>query len=418
MKRIAYLDIIGGVSGDMLIAAMLDTGLPLDPFRRELRKIVPVDFEIQVNKTTRGSIEATHVQFLGSKGGYERMGWRDFDECIQNSELPDQDIEKIRSIFECLKRSEAQAHGKSAGTTHLHELGTIDTLIDIAGAVVGLRMLEVESLHASPFPASTGMSSSSHGKGASFAPATMAIIQESAVPVRISGSQLPAGESVTPTGAAIVATLASFKPATMRIGSVGYGAGTRDSDTPPNVVGLWLGEADEKTSELRETADLVGVELQTNTVLIETNLDDMTGEELGFATQSLLEMGALDVWTTPIQMKKSRPAVTLSAICKKQDIDKITNGIFAHTTTLGVRVRQLDRLIARRETTHVSTAYGSVRVKLRLIGGKITQVAPEYDDCARLATQHSVPLRQIFDAAEFAAHELNSDQGLKFGDTT
>ena len=402
MERIAYLDIIGGISGDMLIAAMLDAGLPLDPFHRELSKIVPNEFQIQINKTSRGSIEATHVDFPPGDDD-ERMGWSDFEAAIERCRLPDRDNDKIRSIFECLKRAEAAAHGESAETSHLHELGTVDTLIDIAGAVIGLRMLGVDALHASPFPASTGMSSSSHGKAATFAPATMAIVQESAVPVRISGSQLPAGESITPTGAAIVATLASFHPATMRIESVGYGAGTRDSDTPPNVVGLWLGDAAQKAGGFHETADAVGAELQTNTVLIETNLDDMTGEEIGFATQTLFDLGALDVWTTPIQMKKSRPAVVLSAICKRQDLNQITSGFFEHTTTLGVRVRPLDRLVARRETTQVSTSYGPIRVKLRFIGGKVTHVAPEYDDSAKIATELGVPINQIMHSAKSAA---------------
>ena len=403
MTRIAYLDIIGGISGDMLIAAMLDAGLPVDTFHRELRKIVPSDFQIQVSKTSRGSIAATQVEFPSNGGGDQRMGWSDFDAAINRSELPDEDLDKIRSIFECLKRAEADSHGESAGSTHLHELGTVDTLIDIAGAVIGIRMLDIDALHASPFPASTGMSSSSHGKGASFAPATMAIIQETAVPIRVAGTQLPVGESITPTGAAIVAKLASFEPATMQIRSVGYGAGTRDSDTPPNVVGLWLGDAAEQTGHFHETAETIGAELQTNTVLIETNLDDMTGEELGFATQTLFDLGALDVWMTPIQMKKSRPAVVLSAICKRQDIDRISSGFFAHTTTLGVRVRQLDRLVAQREIVQVSTAYGPIRVKLRSIGGKVTHVAPEYDDCAKIATELGVPIDELMRSAKTAA---------------
>ncbi len=409
MKRIAYLDIIGGISGDMLIAAMLDAGLPLGQFHRELRKIVPEGFQIQLNETSRGSIKATHVEFPTDDGGDQRMGWHDFDDCIRSSQLSDADNEKIRAIFECLKSAEAESHGESAGTTHLHELGTIDTLIDIAGAVVGLRMLDVDTLHASPFPASTGMSESSHGKGASFAPATMAIVQESKIPVRVSGMNPPIGESITPTGAAIVATLATFKPATMQIESVGYGAGTRDSDTPPNVVGLWLGEAMNQDHDLAETAESIGAELQTDTVLIETNLDDMTGEELGFATQTLFDLGALDVWITPIQMKKSRPGSMLSAICRRQHLDQISRGFFTHTTTLGVRVRQLDRLVAQRETIEVKTPYGPIRVKTRLIDGVVTRIAPEYDDCAKIATEQGVPLGRVFEAAKTAASQLIED---------
>ena len=409
MKRIAYLDIIGGISGDMLISAMLDAGLCLDAFKRELTKIVPRDFCVEVTKTSRGSIKATHVGFPTSDETEQHMDWDDFDACIRRSQLPDEEIAKIRSIFECLKRAEVKAHGGSVDNSHLHELGTIDTLIDIAGAVVGLRILGVDKLHASPFPASVGMSSSSHGKGASFAPATMAIMQESKIPVRVSGMNPPVGESVTPTGAAIVARLASFKPANMHIDTVGYGAGTRDTDTPPNVLGLWLGEAGKQSLDLNKTAKSVGSELQTDTVLVETNLDDMTGEELGYAAQKLFDIGALDVWITPIQMKKSRPGSMLSAICKARDVDQISQAYFVNTSTLGVRVRQLDRLVAQRETVLVDTRYGSIPVKMRRLGGKITHVAPEYDDCAVIANRHDVPLQQVFEAANVAASKLTPD---------
>lgn len=411
MKRIAYLDIIGGISGDMLISAMFDAGMRLDAFQRELTKIVPHDFGIEVTKTSRGSIEATHVDFPTGDEIGPSMGWDDFDACISRSELTESDIDNIHSIFECLKFAESKAHGKPAESSHLHELGTIDTLIDIAGAAIGLRLLGIERLYASPFPASVGMSSSSHGKGASFAPATMVIIQESKIPVRVSGMNPPVGESITPTGAAIVATLASFDAANMCIDTVGYGAGTRDTDTPPNVVGLWLGEACKRSPDFNETAETIGAELQTNTVLIETNLDDMTGEELGFATQKLFDLGALDVWITPIQMKKSRPASMLSTICRSQDLNEIAQGVFENTSTLGIRVRQLDRMVARRETVFVDTRYGPIPVKTKRISGEITRVSPEYDDCVRIANRHGVSLRQVFEAANSAASKLTADLG-------
>ena len=410
MPDIAYLDIIGGVSGDMLLSAMLDAGLDKDELGRDLAKIVPGSFHLEVTNTTRGSISATHVDVVLGKGADQQMGWQEFDDCIEASNLPNTDCAKIRSVFECLRAAEAQAHGTPEGKSHLHELGTLDTLIDIAGAVIGMRLLGIDSLHASSLPASTGMSSSSHGKNASIAPATMAIIKNAAIPVRISGYNQPAGESITPTGAAIVATLTKFSPASMSIETIGYGAGTRNTDTPPNVLGLWLGQSVGE-SPLGETAKHIGVNVQSDVLLIETNIDDMTGEEIAHVMSELFDAGALDVWTTPIQMKKSRPGVILSTIANQRDLNQVTAEFFKHTSTLGIRVRQLDRLVADRELINVETEYGPVQVKLRKIGDEVTQIAPEYDDCARIASQHDVGLRQVMEAAREAgsAHLSNQD---------
>ncbi len=403
MTRVAYLDIIGGISGDMLLAAMVDAGLDVQHLQQEVTKIVPGQSDLATTKTTRGAIEATLIDVRLGDYRDAHLGWNDFQKCIDNSGLPKDDLTKIRATFDILQNAEAEAHNATLGSTHLHELGTLDTLIDIAGAVIGLRLLGVESLHASPFPASTGISSSSHGINASIAPATMSIIKNHQIPVRISTTNPPAGESITPTGAAIIASLAEFKPSSLTIETVGYGAGTRNTEAPPNVVGLWLGQSTDEPSSLEQTAAEIGVNTQTDTVLIEANLDDMTGEEIGYVTQVLFNAGALDVWTTPIQMKKSRPGTTLSAIATLNKLGTIASVFFTHTSTLGVRTRQLERLVARRQTVQVETEYGRVIVKLRKIGGQVTQIAPEYDDCAKIATQHGLPINQIMQSAKSAA---------------
>ncbi|MXX93818.1 MAG: nickel pincer cofactor biosynthesis protein LarC [Chloroflexi bacterium] len=402
MPDIAYLDIIGGVSGDMLISAILDAGLDKTELESELAKIVPGQFHLKATNTTRGSISATHVDVVLGDDADQRMGWQEFEDCIEASNLPDTDRAKIRSVFECLRAAEAQAHGTPEGKSHLHELGTLDTLIDIAGAVIGMRILGIDTLHASSLPASTGMSSSSHGKNASIAPATMAIIQNASIPLRISGHNQPVGEAITPTGAAIIATLAKFSPSNMSIETIGYGAGTRNTDTPPNVIGLWLGQSISESS-LDETAEHIGVSVQSDVFLIETNIDDMTGEEIGYAMQVLFDTGALDVWTTPIQMKKSRPGTTLSVIAAQNNLGPIATVLFTHTSTLGVRTRQLERLVADRQSVQVETEYGPVRVKLRKIGNQVTQIAPEYDDCAKIATELGVPISQVMQSAKSAA---------------
>ena len=402
MPDIAYLDIIGGVSGDMLISAMLDVGLDKAELESELAKIVPGQFHLGATNTTRGSISATHLDVILGDDAGKRMGWQEFEDCIDASNLPDHDCSKIRSAFECLRVAEAEAHNTPEGNSHLHELGTLDTLIDIAGAVIGLRILGIDRLYASSLPASTGMSSSSHGKNASIAPATMAIIKNASIPVRVSGYNQPVGESVTPTGAAIVATLAKFSPTNMSIETIGYGAGTRNTDTPPNVLGLWLGQSVGE-SPLGETAKHIGVNVQSDVFLIETNIDDMTGEEIGHAMQVLFDTGALDVWTTPIQMKKSRPGTTLSVIAAQNNLGPIATIFFTHTSTLGVRTRQLERLVADRQSVQVETKYGPVKIKLCKIGDQVTQIAPEYDDCAKIATELGVPISQIMQSAKSAA---------------
>ncbi len=403
MARIAYLDIIGGISGDMFISAMLDAGLTLPSFRDELKKILPHPFSISPRKTTRGAISATHINIDFAHADPKRLNWHDFEAAIAQSGLPAADKSKIRAVFDCLKEAESEAHHAPVGTSHLHELGSLDTLIDIAGAVIGLRLLGVENLYISSLPASVGMSASSHGKGASIAPATMSIIKKAQLPVRVSGPIQPAGESITPTGAAIVATLASTRPRQMNIETVGYGAGTRDTDTPPNVVGLWLGEATNDHPALTDTTASMGVEHQSDVFLIETNLDDMTGEELGYAMQSLFEHGALDVWTSPIQMKKSRPGVILSAIVQDRNLQRVALAYLTQTSTFGIRVRRLERLVADREVVQVQTEFGEIRVKLRRVDGVVTQVAPEYDDCARVASETGVSLRHVMDVARMAA---------------
>ncbi len=409
MGNIAYLDLIGGFSGDMFLAAMIDAGLDRELLSDELAKIVPQGFSIETQTATRGSICATHVSIRLAE--HRPMGWEDFSAAIKSSELPTSDLGKIASIFNCLSTAEGKAHGAEAGTTHLHELGSLDTLVDIAGAVIGLRILGVDVLQASPIPASVGISESSHGRHASLAPATMEVIRSSNIPVRIGGSNPPAGESVTPTGAAILAVLAEFRQTTMSVEGIGYGAGTRNSDSPPNVVGLWLGSEAESDLFAR-TAKTVGVDRQRDIVLVETNVDDMTGEALGYAMEQLFDAGALDVWFTAVQMKKSRPGTQISALAREVDLKSVTAAYFASTSTLGVRVRGIDRLTAGRKIVKVSTGYGDVAVKMKRVSGEVVGFAPEYDECVEIATRLDVSLKSVMDEAIASAGTLLSEDSL------
>ncbi len=401
----------------MLLAAMLDAGVALESLERELTKIVPDEFQLTVSATRRGSIDAVHLEVSTGADAREFLDWNDFRAAVENSSLPRRERALIASIFECLREAEAQAHGTAPGDTRLHELGTIDTLIDISGAVIGMRLLGVEKVYASPLPASLGVASSSHGISPSIAPATMAIIQSAQLPLMVSGGMQPSGESVTPTGAAIIATLADFQSAEMTIKSIGYGAGARQSDNPPNVLGFWVGETRGFSTRRVDTiAGAIGVAAESDTTLIETNIDDMTGEQLGHVLGMLMKSGARDAWLTPIQMKKNRPAVLLSALMSDEDAYSIASLIFVETTSLGLRLRSVDRLVADREAVNAQTRFGDARVKVKRIAGRVMQVAPEYDECARIALEHGLPLAEVMDHVRADARKSFMQSDRRDGD--
>ncbi len=406
MLRIGYLDMIGGASGDMLLGALVDAGLPLDELRRELEKLRVDGFELTSSQVMRGGIDATLVVVNLDESGSRTRDWFEFERAIADSSLSDSVKTTSNRVFELLARAESAAHGVSKEETHLHELGTVDTLVDVVGVVAGFELLGIEKVHASPFPLSSGVSKSSHGVMAATAAATAEIYRLTGAPVRAGGMQAPVGEAVTPTGAAIVSTIASFRPVSLTTEKTGYGAGNRDPGSYPNVVGLWIGD-------LADFAHSVGLDPNRHdsdagtdrVVLLETNIDDMTGEALGYVQENLMEAGALDVWITPIQMKKNRPAVMLSVLSEPDKKSSLLNIILAETTTLGIRQRPIDRHVTDRKFIVVATRHGDVRVKIRQIEGHFTSIHPEYEHCRKIAMQQQIPLREVIDAATAAARD-------------
>jgi uncharacterized protein (TIGR00299 family) protein len=281
-------------------------------------------------------------------------------------------------------------HGTTIDQIHFHELGAVDSLVDVVGFVSGLARLGVARLYASPLPLGSGTIETEHGRLPVPAPATLAILAEVGALTAPSDAQT---ELVTPTGAVLLAHLATFasrRPA-MEIERIGYGVGQK---TLPwaNVLRIWLG------TSRSETPDLTDAE-QDQVVLLATNLDDATGEVLGYVMERLLASGALDVWFTPIQMKKNRPAVTLSLLCKPGDQDAMVRILLAETSTLGVRVALVRRAKAGRREDEVATPWGPVRVKFKLLGDDVVDASPEYEDCARVARAAGVPLAQVMAAA-------------------
>ena len=393
--RIAYLDMVGGVSGDMLLGALLGSGLPLESLRHSLNELHIGGFQLSMSQVIRGGVKATLAHVDLDDSGNRIRDWAEFERAISDSAVPDDVKSRANAVFELLVRAESAAHGTSKEQTHLHELGTVDTLVDVVGVIAGFKLLGIEKVYASPFPLSSGTSKSSHGVMAATTAATGEIYRITGASVRAGGDFGPRGEAVTPTGAAIVSTVATFQPAAFVPDITGYGAGNRDPVEYPNVVGLWIGES--------ASHDSVDLAVETDVRLLETNIDDMSGEMLGYVQERLFKGGALDVWTTPIQMKKSRPAFVLSVLCREQHEAELARLIFRESTTLGVRRRAVERYVAEREVITVETAHGEVAVKVKRLSGLVLGVHPEYESCREIAMRSGMPLREIVDAATAAA---------------
>ncbi len=393
-KRVAYLDMIGGVSGDIILGAMLDVGLRLDDLRSELAKLPDCGYDLSAERVKRGALDATLLHVDLDDDGRRPRNFADFHNSIQQSGLSDGTKQTTGRIFDALENAETAAHGGTPG--HLHELATVDTLVDVVGAVAGLELLGVDKLHASPFPAGSGNAKSEHGPMAGVSPATMAIYRSTGALVRAGGATAPPGETVTPTGAAIITTVADFAPVSMTIGQAGYGAGQRNPSSHANVAGLWLGE------ELESAG--AGLPPATGLTLLETNIDDMPGELFGHVQELLFKMGARDVWFTPIQMKKNRPGVLLSALVPDTIADNAAHLLFAETSTFGIRRRPVERYEAERELMEFESSVGRVTLKLKKKDGEVIQVAPEYEDCRRIAVEHNLALAEVMDRIRRESH--------------
>ena len=389
----AYFQCIGGASGDMILGALLDAGLALDDLQDALAKLGVDGYALEARKARRGGLDGTHLVVNLDERGSKTHTIRDFVDIVEASGLSDGVVQRSRAVFQRLGEAEAAVHGATPEQTHLHELGTLDTLVDVVGGVAGLEMLGVERIYCSAFPTGSGAIRSQHGLLPVPAPATAALFAMANAPVAAPpGNAHNTGEMVTPTGAAILTTLADFTHPEIGVKRIGYGLGTRDSAQYPNALALWLG--DEKAA-----AYSVGVKL------IETNIDDMNGELLGYVQERLLAIGARDVWFTPIQMKKNRPAVMLSVIASADMEADTVELIMRETSTLGVRVRPLERIEAEREVMRIDTSLGSATVKLKRLNDAVVSVAPEYEDARRIALERRLPLQQVYAALQREADE-------------
>lgn len=394
-SRIAYFDCFSGASGDMMLGALLDAGLPLKRLQAELDKLPLEGYELELERQVRQGMAGSKLHVRDTLGAHPARYPQDVYATIEASTLSPEVKARSRAVFQRLARAEARVHGVPEDEIHFHEIGAVDTIVDIVGVVAGLDALGVTEVYASPLPLGNGFIKTEHGLLPVPAPATLAILSEVGAPTVPHPAQT---ELVTPTAAALLAELARFQRPAMKIQAVGVGFG--DKELPwPNSLRVWLGEP---FHPAQAEADQV--------VLLECNLDDVTGETLGYAMERLFAAGALDVWFTSIYMKKNRPATMLSVLAPAGQAETLGLILLRETPTLGLRITPpLHRWKAGRRVREVQTPWGTVRVKDKLLGDEILASAPEYEDCARLAREHNVPLAQVYAAAQSAAAEEGYD---------
>ena len=381
--KIAYFDLISGASGDMILGALVDAGLPFGELCDALSLLGLPEFELTSERVMRGAFAATKIDVHTADTVHAR-GLAEIGQIIATSRLPAHIQERALRVFQRMAEAEAGIHGVPVEAIHFHELGAVDTIVDVSGALLALERLGVQRVIASPVPLGRGMARSAHGAMPLPAPATVALLRGAKV-VGVDH----AVETVTPTAAALLAELAedfgSIPP--MQLTAVGYGAGTRTTPEP-NVLRVLLGES---------AAGSRGRGAET-LVMLETNVDDMSPEVHGYVIERLLGAGALDAYLTPVLMKKGRPGVVISVLCRPDDAPQLRELLFAETTTLGIRTSEVTRECLSREIKTVQTPYGAIRVKVAH-WAQGEKSAPEYEDCRRAAEAFRVPLQQVYQAA-------------------
>ncbi len=385
--RIAYLDCPSGISGDMTLGALVDAGVDLARLNAAIGSLGLPGCRLVAEEVKKNEFRATQVR-VESEPEHGHRHLHHIVELIDGSTLSTGQKDLARRIFVRLAEAEAKVHGTTVEKVHFHEVGAADSIADIVGTAVGWDLLGVDRVVASPVPTGTGTIRIAHGRSSVPAPATAELLRG----IPIAESSVP-HELTTPTGAAIVATLAhSFGPLpAMTIERIGCGAGQRDLDEQPNILRLFVGAAAEaETGEGRQVW------------VLETNLDDTSGELIGYCTARLLEAGALDVYTTAIQMKKNRPGVKISVLCETAVIQAVEAILFSESTTLGIRRWPVSRHVLARQTHTVQTPWGPVEGKVGWLAGGPRGFAPEFEACRRIAAEHNVPLRAVYDAAHRA----------------
>lgn len=394
MKNL-YLDCFSGISGNMMIGALLDAGVPEEHLKTQLQKLnLPDEYNLIIKKTNKNGINCIYFNVTLGRIHTHHRTLNDIEKIIKEAAL-DESVQSIAlNIFKNLAAAEAKVHGKNITDVHFHEVGAIDAIIDIVGTAVCLDYLKIRDIFVSNLHTGKGFIECAHGTMPVPAPATAQLLQ---------GFTFASGniekELITPTGAAIVKTLAKqISGATdFSYDKIAYGAGTWEL-SQPNVLRAYLKNNNDDTAH-RELL-----------LLLEANIDDMSPQVYSYATEKLFTIGALDVWTTSIMMKKGRPSQMLSVLIQKHDYDAACSIIFRETTTLGIRAKEVSRISLERKTKLIPTSYGDIHCKFAYKEGHVCNISAEYDDCYKLAAEKGIPLRVIQQAAVLAAYKLHKNK--------
>lgn len=388
-ERLLYVDAVGGVAGDMLLAALIDAGAPIEDIRAGLDRLGVADLGVEVERAERHGLAAARVRVTATESGAQR-DWAAVRAIIDRAGLRPRARRRAHEVFHRLAHAEGRVHDVAPDRVHFHEVGALDALADVCGVALALEALAVDRVACSPLPVARGLVGAAHGVLPLPAPATLELVR--GVPLHgVEGDV----ELVTPTGAALVTALAEhrFGPLPpMRLEQVGYGAGARELPDRPNVVRVLLGTSPGPDAPPRRAA-----------VLIECTIDDLSGELVADAASACLDAGALDAWLTPVQMKKGRPGVTLTAVARPEHEAGVVAAMVRHGTTLGVRTLPVSRWELEREQRTVDVDGHAIAVKVGLLGDEVVNLAPEHDDVARAAAALGRPAKTVWAQAWAAA---------------
>lgn len=376
---IGYIDIISGISGDMFLASLIDAGLSFNKLKEELGKL-KIEFDIEVEKK-RDVIEGTNLYIFSEDKKQRNLS--DILKLIEESDI-DLDIkEKAKEIFIKLGKAEAKIHGIGIDEIHFHELGAVDTIVDIVGSLIGIKEMGIEKLYSSPVLLGRGKVKCEHGVLPVPAPAVLELLKDKPVVF----SSVPT-EITTPTGAVLV-SMAEFSYPEMIVKKIGYGMGKKKLDFP-NVLRLVIGKENGKNG----------------LYIVETNIDDMNPEIYPHIIDRLMDAGAMDVFITPLIMKKGRTGILIKVLSTHEKIEDIKKVIFEETTTFGIRYYKVKREILEREFLRVKTEYGEVNVKIGYYNGSVVSISPEYEDCRKIAIENGIPLKKIYSEAKEKARKI------------
>ncbi|MFT3706421.1 MAG: nickel pincer cofactor biosynthesis protein LarC [Archangium sp.] len=380
MSEILYLEPVGGIAGDMFLAAAINLGVELSAIEKQLRTLGVSGWELKVSKAERHAIVGTHVDVVvaDQAGDHDHRGWKEIDELISKSGLSTRARARALEVFRRVGEVEAAIHGTTLEQIHFHEVGAVDSIVDICGAAVVLDLLGNPTVYCSPPPLGSGTVRIAHGVVPVPVPATLALLKD--LPVRFEG----VGELTTPTGAALIKSFAKVEaPPQMIVEKIGYGCGTKDFKDRANVLRMSFGRSAVKTAET-----------ETLTV-VECNLDDCSPQLLGALLENLMAKGALDAWVAPVVMKKSRPGHLLGVLTDAAHKVALIDAVLRETTTLGVREYAVSRTILERRFEPVQTQWGAVRMKLGLRGDAVLNATPEFEDCRALAEKAGVAIKDV-----------------------